>query len=343
MTTPRIAIYYEHPEWFKPLIAELERRDVQVIRQKAHQHSFDPVAQEPGFDLLVNRMSPSSWKRGHGNGIFYTQSYLRYAEGLGIPVVNGSAAFDLEISKARQTLLMERLGIRYPKARVINHPSQALAASEGLRFPVVTKANIGGSGAGITLFNSRDELAAAADAGLIELGVDQTALVQEFLTPADGYIVRVEFLAGEFLYAIQVESNPAAGFNLCPADVCEIPEGAAQSAAETGVGVDLDGEFCPVDAPAKRDVRAFTPPPEVIAQVLRLAEVGQIDIGGVEYLVSDRDGLPYFYDINALSNFVANAPEVIGFDPFVNFADYLTARTREGVEQRREVQGLAVA
>lgn len=328
-TSPRIAIYYEHPEWFKPLITELERRDVQVIRQKAHQHRFDPVEQAPGFDLLVNRMSPSSWKRGHSNGIFYSDSYLRYAEGLGVPVVNGSAAFGLEISKARQLLLMERLGIRYPKARVINHPSQALAASDGLRFPVVTKANIGGSGAGITLFNSREELAAAMDAGLIELGMDQTALVQEFLTPADGYIVRVEFLAGEFLYAIRVESNPAAGFNLCPADVCEIPEAGPQSTTD----VDLDGEFCPIDAPAKRDVQAFTPAPEIIAQVLRLAEVGQLDIGGVEYLVSDRDGLPYFYDINALSNFVANAPEIIGFDPFVNFADYLVARAQKRVEK----------
>ena len=228
---PRIAIYYEHPEWFKPLIAELERRHVQVILQKAHQHRFDPVDQEPGFDLLVNRMSPSSWKRDHGNAIFYTQAYLHYVEGLGIPVVNGSAAFGLEISKARQLLLMQRLGIRHPKARVINHPRQAVAASDGLRFPVVIKANIGGSGAGITLFHSQEELAAAVEADVIELGVDQTALVQEFLTPAGGFIVRVEFLAGEFLYAIAVESNLDAGFNLCPADVCEIPDAAPQSTA----------------------------------------------------------------------------------------------------------------
>ena len=31
----------------------------------------------------------------------------------------------------------------------------------------------------------------------------------------------------------------------------------------------------------------------------------------------------YFYDVNATSNFVANAPAVLGFDPFPRFADYI--------------------
>ena len=54
-----------------------------------------------------------------------------------------------------------------------------------------------------------------------------------------------------------------------------------------------------------------------------------MDLGGVEYLVNARDGLPYFYDVNALSNFVANAPEVIGFDPFVDLVDLVVDRARE--------------
>ena len=52
-----------------------------------------------------------------------------------------------------------------------------------------------------------------------------------------------------------------------------------------------------------------------------MAEAG-IDIGGVEYLI-DEDGDLFYYDINALSNFVADAPRVIGFDPFAKLADYL--------------------
>jgi hypothetical protein len=38
--------------------------------------------------------------------------------------------------------------------------------------------------------------------------------------------------------------------------------------------------------------------------------------------------VPYFYDLNALSNFVADAPNVAGFDPFANLADLIVERAR---------------
>ena len=47
------------------------------------------------------------------------------------------------------------------------------------------------------------------------------------------------------------------------------------------------------------------------------------DIGGVEYLVNAADDQLYFYDINPLSNFVANAPQVVGFDPVPRFVDFI--------------------
>ena len=53
-----------------------------------------------------------------------------------------------------------------------------------------------------------------------------------------------------------------------------------------------------------------------------------IEVGGVEYIVDDRDGQRYYYDINALSNFVADAPRVVGFDPFARLADFLEAGGR---------------
>ena len=50
-----------------------------------------------------------------------------------------------------------------------------------------------------------------------------------------------------------------------------------------------------------------------------------IEIGGVEYITDDRDGRRFYYDINALSNFVADGVNVIGFDPFAKLADWLEA------------------
>ena len=99
-----------------------------------------------------------------------------------------------------------------------------MEASEGLRFPVVVKANIGGSGAGIVKFATRDALAASANAGELDLGVDHTALVQEFVPARGGHITRVETLGGKYLYAIKVYTT-GESFNLCPADICQRADG----------------------------------------------------------------------------------------------------------------------
>ena len=67
----------------------------------------------------------------------------------------------------------------------------------------------------------------------------------------------------------------------------------------------------------------YDAPDDVVEQATALTRAASIDVGGVEYVVSARDGLPYFYDLNATSNFVADAPWVLGFDPFRAFGDYI--------------------
>src|SRR6185436_8265205 len=103
-------------------------------------HLYDPSEKSAPFSLLFNRMSPSAYLRGGVQGMFFTLGYLAHLERLGVPVVNGLQGFAVELSKARQLTLLESLGLGYPKARVINHPSRVVEASDGLRFPVVVKA-----------------------------------------------------------------------------------------------------------------------------------------------------------------------------------------------------------
>jgi hypothetical protein len=84
------------------------------------------------------------------------------------------------------------------------------------------------------------------------------------------------------------------------------------------------GEVCLTDAPkAGLKVEAYTPPPEVISAVESIAAAARLDLGGVEYITDDRDGRALYYDINALSNFVADAPRVVGFDPHERLVDFL--------------------
>jgi hypothetical protein len=310
------AIYHEHPDWFRPLFAELDRRGIPFVRLDPRGHLYDPAEKSSPYALVFNRMSPSAYLRGGVQGMFFTLSYLSHLERLGVPVVNGSKGFAVEISKARQLTLLESLGLGYPKARVINHPSRAVEASDGLRFPVVVKANIGGSGAGIVKFATRDALAASAKAGELDFGVDHTALVQEFVPARGGHITRVETLGGKYLYAIKVFTT-GESFNLCPADICQRAD-----------GVELVRSACPVNAPKTGlKVEGDTPPPEVIAACERIMQTAGIDVGGIEYMIDDRDGSLVYYDINALSNFVADAVNVVGFDPFARIVDYLEQRS----------------
>ncbi|MGQ0669195.1 MAG: hypothetical protein ACT4PO_05925 [Actinomycetota bacterium] len=78
-----IAVLYEHPEWFKPLFAELDRRGVPHDRIHAASHSFDPSERDSPYALVVNRMSPSAWLRGHGQAIFHTLHYLAHLDDIG--------------------------------------------------------------------------------------------------------------------------------------------------------------------------------------------------------------------------------------------------------------------
>ena len=197
-TTARpIGIYYEHPDWFRPLFAELDRRGTPYERLDAARHRYDATNGDGSqYGLVFNRMSPSAYLRGRGHSILYTLNYLAHLQQLGVRVVNGLHAFRVETSKALQLSLLKSLDLPFPAARVINHPSEAPAASDGLRFPVVVKANIGGSGAGIVRYDSKADLQRAVDEGRVELGLDQTALVQEFIPARGGRITRVEVLGG---------------------------------------------------------------------------------------------------------------------------------------------------
>jgi hypothetical protein len=307
-----LGIYYEHPDWFRPLFAELDRRAIPYAALDATRHGYDPGDQENSYAVVFNRMSPSAYLRGHGHGIFYTLQYLDHLERLGTRVINGQKAFAIEISKARQLSLLASLNLPYPSSRVINHASLAIAASEGLRFPIVVKANIGGSGAGIVRFDSREALVNAVENDTINLGIDQTALVQEFIPPRGGHITRVETLGGKYLYGIKVYTTGET-FNLCPADICQTTD-----------GIELARVACPVDAPRSGlQVEAFEPPLDVIRAVERIVQAAQIDVGGVEYVIDDRTGALLYYDINALSNFVADATRVVGFDPHAKLVDFL--------------------
>jgi len=161
MTSKPLAILYEHPDWFRPLFAELDSRGINYVKLDPSCHSYDPASAARDFSLFFNRMSASAYLRGNGQGIFFTHNYLAHLEASGVRVLNGSQAFAVETSKARQLQLFHSLGLSFPKTRVVNYTDEILAAAPQIGFPLLVKPNIGGRGAGIVRFDSIEQLHAA--------------------------------------------------------------------------------------------------------------------------------------------------------------------------------------
>jgi glutathione synthase/RimK-type ligase-like ATP-grasp enzyme len=297
----QVAVLYEHPKWFEPLFAALDRRAIRYQPIQLGDHSFDPTSGEVPAPVVFSRVAMSGFLREADHGIFYAEALLAHWEANGARVLNGAQVLAIDSSKARQLSIISKLGLAIPETRVVHRAQDLPGAAEGMAFPLLVKANIGGSGAGIVRYASPEELAASVAAGTVPDSIDKVLLLQDYTPARGGSIIRMETLGGKFLYAIEVESS-GDSFDLCPADACVAARGRA----------------------AIR-MAAIDPGPELIDAAERIAKSAGLDVGGVEVLIDDRDGTPRFYDINALSNFVANPLDVLGWDPHERLVDYIAS------------------
>jgi glutathione synthase/RimK-type ligase-like ATP-grasp enzyme len=299
LDSAQLGVLYEHPQWFQPLFAALERRGMPYVPIKLGGHSFNPSSREVPAPLILSRVAQSSFLREPEHPIFYAEALLDHWQRFGARVLNGADVLAIDSSKARQLSLIISLGYAVPETRIVHRGRDIVEAAEGMSFPLLVKANIGGSGAGIVRYSSVEELRASVADRMIPQSVDQVLLVQDYVPPRGGSILRLETLGGRFLYAIEVETR-ADNFDLCPADACVAQPGRA---------------------PIR--MRAVTPPPEIIEAAERIARAAGLDVGGLEAVIDDRDGTLRFYDINAMSNFVADPLNVLGWDPHDRLIDYI--------------------
>ncbi|WP_374128187.1 RimK family alpha-L-glutamate ligase [Sphingomonas sp. 28-62-11] len=295
---PDLAVFYEHPAWFAPLFAALDARGIDYVKLGIEGHSFDPAGSPPPARVVLSRLAMSSFLRSADHAIFYTPALYAHWEGQGARIINGADVLAVDANKARQLALISSLGLAIPATRVVHRAVDIPGAAAELRFPIVVKANIGGSGAGIMRYETPDDLALAVADKFLPTSIDGVLLVQEYVPARGGRITRIETLDRKFLYALDIDGGGQ--FDLCPADACV-----------------ADGK--PI-AMTKAD-----PAPELIDAAERIAAAAGLDVGGIEVMIDDRDGVPRFYDINALSNFVAKPLDVLGWDPHEKLIDYLEA------------------
>ena len=96
-----LAILYEHPSWFEPLFAALERRGISYAPIQLTGHSFDPEACDPPAPLILSRVAQSGFLREPEHPIFYAASVLDH-----------SSAFDC----ARRAMALEARAVALASA-----------------------------------------------------------------------------------------------------------------------------------------------------------------------------------------------------------------------------------
>ena len=297
MSPPTVHVLYENPAWLPPVVRGLEHEGLEVRLVHVDDGVIDP-AEPPPEGIWLNRISPSSHTRGHDRSVELTRELLFWLESHGRRVINGLPAFELEMSKLRQDIVLRQHGITTPRTVLAVGRDHLLEVARTFDGPFITKHNQGGKGLGIHLFQDADQLRFHVNNEDFDPGPGGKMILQQYISAPEPFITRVEIVGGRFLFAMR--SSTSGGFELCPSDACQAPAGGTDVCPADGTG----SKFSP------SPIRADDP---LVRSYVRLCLAEDIEIAGIEF-VEDADGTRYTYDINGTTNYNNSLGRQVGVD-----------------------------
>ncbi|ANN76282.1 ATP-grasp domain-containing protein [Bordetella flabilis] len=322
---PKIHVIHENAAWVEPLRAAFQELRLPFEEWFLDEGTLD-LSGVPPEGVFYNRMSASSHSRGHRYAPEYTAGVLAWLQSHGRRVINNGRALQLEVSKIAQYAALANFGIRTPHTVAAIGRNNILVAAGKMRGSFITKHNRAGKGLGVHLFHSVDALNQHLDSDAFEDSIDGITLIQEYIRAPQPYITRVEFVGGEFLYAVRVDTS--LGFELCPADVCQIGDAFCPV-----------GETAPVAAPPRfQIIEGFSNP--IIDKYRRFIAANGIGISGIEF-ITDEHGELYTYDVNTNTNYNSDAEAQAGRYGMRAIAAYLGEELHKLQEGRTAARAAA--
>lgn len=276
---PAVHVLHDNPEWIAPFAAAFEAAGVPLVEWPLDGGVLDLDA-EPPQGVFWSRLSASSHTRGAPHAKDVARGTLTWLESWGRRVVGGSRVADLEVSKVQQHARLRRAGFDVPHTIAVHDRDSLVDAARALPAPFITKHDQGGKGLGVRRFEDHEAFEEYVRGTDFEESADGITLLQELLVAPEPVITRAEFVGGRFVYAVRVDTS--GGFELCPADACEVPGASAPPSFE------LDAS-----------ITASTPLIRRYEELL--ADLG-IEIAGIEFLTT-TDGRTVTYDLNTNSNY----------------------------------------
>jgi len=294
-TAPVVYAIHENPEWFGPFRAAFEAEGVPFVEWQLVDGVLD-LDEVPPEGVFWSRISASSHTRGHDLTKEYTRSVLNWLEAHGRRTVNGRRVLELEVSKVDQLTALKAFGIDVPRTKAVIGSHNLVAAARDFPAPFITKHNQGGKGLSVRRFENVGELADWVASADFDEPQDGITLVQEYLQPAEPRITRVEIVDGELVYAITADTARG-GYQLCPADACEI-DAAGNLVTPPGATI------APVEGQKLFALREGFDHP-IIDQYRAFTRAQGIEVAGIEF-IETVDGRIVTYDVNTNTNYNAD-------------------------------------
>ncbi len=307
----QVFVIHENSAWIEPLRREFAILGTPVGEMFLDQGLLD-LTSAPPPGVFYNRMSASSHTRGHTYAPEYAAAVIEWLERHGRTVVNGRRALQLEVSKVAQYQALAAFNIPAPPTIAVVGTGNIQVAAEKLGFPVILKHNRAGKGLGVRLVLSAPALAEAVTQ-IIATNDEHSQprdgiwLVQRYIHAPQPFITRAEFVGGKFLYAVRVDTSE--GFELCPADVCQLESVCPASAA----------------APKFQVISGFAHP--LIPRWEAFLQANGIGVGAIEF-ATDAEGNAWSYDVNTNTNYNPEAEAKAGVSGMGAIARHLTALLR---------------
>jgi len=273
---------HENPDWFPPFATAFDAADLDYEEWLLVDGAID-LDSSPPEGIFWNRLSASSHTRDHPHSKDYTRAVLDWLEAHRRRVVNGRSVVEMEVSKVRQLTALTAFGIEAPRTVAVIGRDDLLAQAANVPTPFITKHNQGGKGLGVRRFDNIASFETYATSEEFEEPVDGITLLQEYVQPRSPFITRVETVGYEYVYAITADTDRG-GFQLCPADACELDESGQPRAAESLFALREDFEHPIVD------------------QFLGFARKHRLEIAGFEFIEA-ADGRIVTYDVNTNTNY----------------------------------------
>lgn len=283
-----IYILHENEEWLPPFREAFKRAGLNFGEIDLSKGAIN-LDKEPPKGVFWSRMSASSHTRGHAFAKDYARAIFAWLARYNRRIVNPLSVLELEVSKVAQYLALNSAGFRTPKTLAAFGKADLRELARTLQAPFIIKHNQGGKGLGVRLFESFAEFEKCLNSSEFEQSADGIYLAQEYVKSKAPFITRIEFIAGKFHYAVRVDTSDG-GFELCPAEACEIERKPKLAAAACDIGAKFS---------LRDEIKADFP---LVKKLENFLQAHKIEIAGVEFIENLQNEL-VVYDINTNTNY----------------------------------------